>query len=205
MKKIILDEPEIALRFARLLFIEIRGADELQWFLPFYAEDEQDLWHVSGRGDGVHKRPPDAFHDQFENECFYMHVAKIDAEVKDIGVQSGMKLAPETKAQIRSLLQSGGKNSPAIDVPRPREFLPDISVLEMLRGGLINSSETAAEFGKILFEGQFAIREERLQNLRCEQIDGLWHVYAEAEGQSAELVFRRSNAQVLSLDLRSGK
>ncbi len=205
MKDTMLRTPEMAIRLAEILFPETNGADELQWFLPFRAEDDDDVWFVTGNGDGIHKRPPDPFNDQFENESFYLHVAKADAEVKDVGVEAGMKLLPEAKAQIRALIEAERKESSVPRARRSRDYRDDLFWSTILRGGVINSSKAAIQFGELIFENHFDLRPDKLQKMYAEEVDGLWHVYGDTDGRSAELVFRRSNAQVISLDLRPAK
>ncbi|MGO9007616.1 MAG: hypothetical protein ACLQIQ_08585 [Beijerinckiaceae bacterium] len=192
----------MALRVAEILFVESRGADELQWFLPFKAEDIGDEWFVTGHGDGIHKRPPDPFHDQFVDEAFQMRVVKTDAEVRDFGFTAGLNLHPEVKAQIRATLEAGGNWPPSFPARNSPDTSEVFSLMVMANGGIINSTDAAIRFGELLFENHLYLRPEQFRKLRAEEVDGLWHVYGNADGRGAELVFRRSNAQVISLDLR---
>ena len=204
MDQLILRNPEIVLRLAILLFGEIRDADELQFFLPFSVADVGGLWQVMGRRQAAQKSRSDEFEDQFENEIFYMQVAKADAEVSDLCVEAVMKLPPQMEAQSRTALENTPEVPADPGARRPTESSSYLWLYQLMRGGIINSSESAIKFAKILFERQFSPDAENLRNIRCKESGDLWHVHAEAEGRSAELVFRRSNAQVLSLDLRPG-
>ncbi|MGP0057840.1 MAG: hypothetical protein ACLPID_00925 [Beijerinckiaceae bacterium] len=202
VKAPILRTPDTALRLAEILFVETIGADELQWFLPFKVENNGAEWFVTGHGDDIHKRPPDPFHDQFVDEAFQMQVVKADAEVKDFGITAGLNIPPEVKAQIRATLEAEGKWPPSFPAQTSSATLEAFSIMVMANGGIINSTGAAIRFGELLFENHFSLQPKQFRKLHAEEVEGLWHIYGRADGQSAELVFRRSNAQVISLDLR---
>ena len=198
----ILRTPEMVLRLAEILFGETQPGSRFEWFSPFKVEDDEGVWSVSGRVDPSRTLPPDAFDDQLENPIFHMHVVNVDAEVKDVGITVGMKLPPDLKAQIRAAIAAEGDELRKSREQRSREYLPDLSLCDVHYGGIINSTGAAIRFGELIFENQFSLRPEKVRKVRAEEVDGLWHVYGDLDGRRAELVFRRFNAQVLSLDLR---
>ncbi len=202
MDQPVLRTPDMALRLAKILFGETQATMKLDWFSPLKVEDEDDIWFVSGRVDPTRTLPPDAMDDQLENPIFHMHVVKADSEVKDVGISYGMKLPPEVKAQIRAVLEAEGKTLSDVHAKRSREYSPDIWLNEVVHGGIINSTDAAIRFGELLFENHFSSESRQFQKIRAELVDGIWHVYGRTDASSAELVFRRSNAQVISLDLR---
>src|ERR1700748_921277 len=195
----------MALRLAEILLVESHGTEEFCRVAPLRVEDRGDMWFVTGDGDKGHNQPPDLVHDQLKNEIFYMHVAKKDSEVVNFGINVQMVLMPQVEAQIRAKLQL--KNSESLPLFRD-EFPKDLRNLfieEMLHGGIINTNDAAIQFGELIFENHFPAKFRAAKNFRAELLDGIWHVTNRLEGQSVELVFRRSNAQVISLDLRPPK
>ena len=202
MPQMILQTSTMALELAKILFGETQPTMKLEWFTPLRVEEEDDLWSLSGRVDQNRKLPPGALDDQLENPIFHMHVVKADSEVKDVGISVGMKLPPEAKAQIRAQLEGEGITWSDLQAHQPQSYAPEIWLNTALHGGIINSKEAAIQFGELIFESHFSLQRSKIQNLRTELLDGIWHLTGVANKQSAELVFRRSNAQVISLDLR---
>jgi hypothetical protein len=201
MDRIILQNPAMALRLAEILFSETQVPRKLEWFKPLKVEDQDEVWFVSGNVDPKRRLPPEIFGDQEENPIFGMYVAKTDSEVKDINISIGIKLPPEVKAEIRGALEAEGRKASDVVPKKPRDYSPGLWICEALHGGVINSTDAAIQFAELVFDGRFALAAHPIQNLRAELVDGIWHVSGRTDGGSAELVFRRSNAQVISLDV----
>jgi hypothetical protein len=201
-KEPILRTPEMALRLAELLFDETQHAMKLEWFSPLKVEDRDDMWRVRGKIDPNFKLPPDVLDDQLENQIFETFVVKADAEVINPGITAAIKMSPELKAQIRAELEAQRGKPLTIFSEKPDKNGYLLDFYKWIDGGIINSPKAANRFGAIIFENHFDLSTERFSKMQAEEVDGLWHVYGQASGRSAELVFRRSNAQVISLDLR---
>jgi hypothetical protein len=203
--RIVLLTADMALRLAKILFNEIQPPADFKRVSPLRVEDRDDMWFVTGNGDNGRNQPPDMAHDQMKNETFYMNVFKRDSEVVNLGVSAELVVPPEIEEQMRAEARAyrGGPTEFSKD-PFGKDAR-DLYIQQLIHGGIINSVNAATRFGALIFEYQFSLRLEQFRNLRAEEVDGLWHVYADVEGRSAEIVFRRSNAQVISLDLRPPK
>jgi hypothetical protein len=202
MNQIVLPTPAMALDLAQILFRETQSVMKLEWFSPLKVQDQGDIWFLSGKVDPNLALPADAMDDQFENPIFHMHVVKTDSEVKDIGISYGMKLPPAIKAHIRATLDAEGITLSDLRAKQPGGYCPDIWLNELLHGGTINSSDAAFKFGELIFDNHLPSPRVQTQNMRAELNDGIWHVTGQTQGRRAELAFRRSNAQVISLDLQ---
>jgi hypothetical protein len=202
VKEPILRTSEMALRLAEVLFDETQPTRKFEWFSPFTLEDGDGIWFVSGKVDPKVTLSPDASDDQLEDPVFHMYVAKADSEVKGMSVSFSMKLSPELKAQMRAVLEAEGNQPLARRAKRSRDYMEDISVFGMLYGGIINSSRAAIRFGELVFENNLGLEPQKFRKMHAEEVEGFWHVFGVADDKSAELVFRRFNAQVISLDMR---
>lgn len=197
MLPIILKTPDMALRFAEILFYETQAPRQLAWFHPLTVEDQDDIWSVSGWPDPNWEPPLHLFDDQLENFSFYMHVVKQDAEVKDCGIGAAPKLPPEAWAQFRAVLEAEGETVDSLRRKMPRSYAPDIWMNEVLHGGVINSTDAAVRFGQLVFENHVTPMGDQIKEMRAELIDGIWRVHGRMQSAQAKLVPRRENAQVI--------
>jgi hypothetical protein len=202
MNGIVLGKSEMALRLAEILLRDTQGLEEFQRVAPLRVEDRDDMWFVTGNGDNGRNQPPDVAHDQLTNETFYMHVVKRDSEVVNFGINAQIAFSPGMETQIRAELRAYRGDLAEISKDRFGKDRRDLYFQEFLYGGVVNSTGAAIQFAELIFDSRFALAAHPIQNLRADLVDGIWHVSGRTDGGSAELVFRRSNAQVISLAVR---
>lgn len=206
MDQIMLPTPEMALEFAKILATETFPPDVFERLAPLHVEDRDDMWFATGNGDDGRNQPHTSTGFHLKDETFYMHVFKKDSEVVNFGINAHIAVPPNMQSlydeKMRAEMRSYRGDLSELRRDRFSKDARDLQYSELLYGGIINSNKAANRFGALIFRNHFASMNPQILEPRTELVDGIWHVYANAEQQRAELVFRRYNAQVLSLDLR---
>jgi hypothetical protein len=199
MDRILIQNPEMCLRLAQILFGELQPWMKLEWFEPLTVCDENEFWFLTGTIDSHRELPLDEIDEQFVNQTFSVRVKKTDAEVIDVGVTACPKMPPEVEAQVRTILEARRKSDSDATPDGPSDNT--LWMNQFLHGGIINSNEAAIQFAKLIFENYFSLEAENLEDMHAELSDGVWRVTGQSDRAKAEIVFARDNARVTSLNL----
>jgi hypothetical protein len=199
MPSAVLKTPEMARSLAKIVLEESRGSKGLSQFSSLNVDDLKDMWVIWAKTQFIED-------PYLENESFYLRVFKQTAEILNVGVVANFKFSPEMKEMIGEERKADAH--PAA-VTLYEDARSDLQMEIFLNGGVIRSKEAACRFGELALAAELPDTYRQSDPLYAEEIDGLWHVSgrrvgsAHAQSGRFEMIFRRTNAQVVSINFPS--
>ena len=182
-----------AAALALIILTDVQGAAQVRKQLPLDVSDAGAQWLVTGK---FYEVPSLNVHF-----CVtHVFIAKSDAEVVGIGSDLRTKLDAASEARWRKELSEEHFNQafgpPTVFAPGG----PQLELYDVTKGGLINSTNAARDYGYTLMKGDVAASMISKEALEVAEQAGVWHVKAvDRDGRSTEtLSFSRTNGKVLS-------